>query len=82
MPLLEISRLGDGYLADAPVLDIPARVRSTRPSREAKLRALSGTDVEVELLSAEEGAAPRRTCAFHLTGGDRVQGGDEVRRGN
>ena len=43
MPLREIGRLGDGDLADASVLDIPARVRSNRLSREATLRSISET---------------------------------------
>ena len=81
LPLREIGRLGDGDLADASVLDIPARARST-PSREATLRTLSETEAVVELLSAENSAAPGRSFAFHLTGGDRVQGRDGVRRGN
>jgi tRNA-specific 2-thiouridylase len=60
---------------------IAAKVRSTRPPRDAVLRPLSETEAVVELMMAEEGVAPGQACVFYDPEGSRVLGGGWITRG-
>lgn len=75
VPLREINWLGDAPLTSRAEWPIRARVRSTRPPREAILRPLSATEAEVELLEPEEGVSAGQACAFYAAEGSRVLGG-------
>ncbi|MEO1293935.1 MAG: aminomethyltransferase beta-barrel domain-containing protein, partial [Pseudomonadota bacterium] len=55
-------------------------VRSTRPPRGARIKPVSGTAANVELLVAEEGVAPGQACVFYAPGGTRVLGGGWIKR--
>jgi len=53
---------------------VEVKVRSTRPPVAAILRPVGGgTDIDVELVSGEEGVAPGQACVFY--DGSRVLGG-------
>ena len=88
VPISQINWLGDGDIAaDAPAdgWDVEVRVRSTRPPKPAKLRAVgTGEDgrplAEVILFDAEEGVAPGQACVFYAPDGDRVLGGGWITR--
>lgn len=75
--LKEINWLGDGAFADAPAdgWEASVKVRSTRPSRPARIRPTGPDSAEVELLDAEEGVAPGQACVFYAPEGSRVLGG-------
>ena len=75
VPLKDINWLGDSPLTSRAEWPIRARVRSTRPPREAVLRPLSATEAEVELLTPEDGVAAGQACAFYAAEGSRVLGG-------
>jgi tRNA-specific 2-thiouridylase len=81
VPLREINWLGDAPLNSRAEWSIMAKVRSTRPPREAILRPISETEAEVELLSPEEGVSPGQACVFYETSGSRVLGGGWIWRG-
>ncbi len=81
VPLREINWLGDGPLSSQPEWRVTAKVRSTRPPREAVIRPLSDTEAEVELLSPEEGVSPGQACVFYTPEGSRVLGGGWIWRG-
>ena len=81
VPLREINWLGDAPLLAGAELPILARVRSTRPPREAILRPLSATTANVELLTPEEGISPGQACVFYAPEGSRVLGGGWIWRG-
>jgi len=81
VPLREINWLGDTPLQAGQEMALSVKVRSTRPPREAVLRALSATEAEVELLSPEEGVAPGQACVFYENGSTRVLGGGWIWRG-
>ena len=80
VPIHGINWLGDGPLEPGAKVALEARVRSTRPPREAVLRALSPTEAEVELVAAEEGISPGQACVLHEAGGTRVLGGGWIGR--
>ncbi len=80
VPLREINWLGDAPLEPGAEIALSARVRSTRPPREAVLRALSPTEATVELLSPEEGVSPGQACVLYETEGTRVLGGGWIGR--
>ena len=82
VPLREINWLGDTPLQAGQEWPISVKVRSTRPPREAVLRAISATEAEVELLSPEEGVAPGQACVFYENGSSRVLGGGWIWRGH
>jgi len=75
VPLKEINWLGEMPLDGRAEWVIRARVRSTRPPREAILRPLSSTTAEVELLEPEEGISAGQACVFYQPDGSRVLGG-------
>ena len=81
VPLREINWLGDEALMSRPEWSVMARVRSTRPPREAVIRPLSATEAEVELLAPEEGVSPGQACVFYAPEGSRVLGGGWIWRG-
>ena len=81
VPLREINWLGDEPFASRAEWHVMARVRSTRPPREAVLRPLSPNEAEVELLAPEEGVSPGQACVFYAREGSRVLGGGWIWRG-
>ncbi len=81
VPLREINWLGDVPLLSRAEWPVMAKVRSTRPPREAVIRPLSATEAEVELLAPEEGVSPGQACVFYEPGGSRVLGGGWIWRG-
>ena len=80
VPVREINWLGDGALEPGSEIALSVRVRSTRPPREAVLRASSATEATVELLAPEEGVSPGQACVFYEPGGTRVLGGGWIAR--
>ena len=81
VPVKEINWLGDAPLESRAEWHLSARIRSTRPPREAVLRPTGPTTGEVELIVAEEGVSPGQACVFYQTGGTRVLGGGWIHRG-
>ena len=75
VPLREINWLGDEPLTSRSEWQVIAKVRSTRPPREAVIRPVSATEAEVELLAPEEGVSPGQACVFYAPEGSRVLGG-------
>ena len=80
VPVGEINWLGDGPLEAGAEVPLLVRVRSTRPPREAVLRAESATRATVELLAPEEGVSPGQACVFYAPEGTRVLGGGWIGR--
>ena len=81
VPLREINWLGDEAITSRSEWRVMARVRSTRPPREAVIRPLSATEAEGELLAPEEGVSPGQACVFYAPEGSRVLGGGWIWRG-
>ncbi|HBM58304.1 tRNA 2-thiouridine(34) synthase MnmA [Salipiger marinus] len=81
VPVREINWLGDVPLASRAEWHVSVKVRSTRPPREAILRARPDGTAEVELLTPEEGVSPGQACVFYETGGTRILGGGWIWRG-
>jgi len=81
VPVREINWLGDGPLESRAEWDLSAKIRSTRPPREAVLRPTGPTTGEVELIVAEEGVSPGQACVLYESGGSRVLGGGWIHRG-
>jgi tRNA-specific 2-thiouridylase len=81
VPVREINWLGDAPLESRPEWPLSARIRSTRPPREAILRPTGPMSGEVELIVAEEGVSPGQACVFYETDGTRVLGGGWIHRG-
>ena len=73
--LKEVNWLGDTQLMTKSTWEIRAKVRSTRPPRDAVLRPISNTEAIVELIAAEEGIAPGQACVFYGQDSSRVLGG-------
>ena len=73
--LKEVNWLGDTALMAKSTWEIRAKVRSTRPPRDAVLRPISNTEAIVELIAAEEGIAPGQACVFYGQDSSRVLGG-------
>jgi tRNA-specific 2-thiouridylase len=76
--LREVNWLGDGTF-DAAIdrhSEIYVKVRSTRPSQPAWLRA-GAAGIEVELVGGEDGVSPGQACVFYdmAEGQSRVLGG-------
>lgn len=63
-------------LADGAVMDLEARVRSTRPPAPARLMR-EGDDYIVELAEGEDGISPGQACVLY--DGDRLLGGGYIR---
>jgi tRNA-specific 2-thiouridylase len=80
VPVAEVNWLGDNPMDSRNEWHLSVRVRSTRPPREAVLRATGPRRAEVELLNPEEGVAPGQACVFYETGGSRVLGGGWITR--
>ena len=81
--LRDVNWLGDTPLETLPAegIEIFAKVRSTRPPREARLLR-EGDDIVVELDGGEHGIAPGQACVFYDSDGDaaRVFGGGWIDR--
>ena len=72
-----INWLGDAAFESAPEggWPIEARIRSTRPSREATITPTGPTTAEVTMAIPEEGAAPGQACVFYAPESTRILGG-------
>ncbi|MEL6551195.1 MAG: tRNA 2-thiouridine(34) synthase MnmA [Pseudomonadota bacterium] len=81
VPVAEVNWLGDAPLESAEAWHITAKVRSTRPPRDAVLRPTGPRTAEVELLVAEEGISPGQACVFYAPDSTRVLGGGWITRG-
>ena len=81
VPLREVNWLGDEPLMSKAEWKIAAKVRSTRPPKDAILRPISDTEAVVELMMAEEGVAPGQACVFYDPNSSRVLGGGWITRG-
>ena len=79
--LKEVNWLGDEPLMSKAEWKIAAKVRSTRPPKDAILRPISNTEAVVELIMAEEGVAPGQACVFYDPNSSRVLGGGWITRG-
>ncbi len=81
--LRDVNWLGDEPLDALPAegMELFAKVRSTRPPREARLLR-EGDDIVVELDGGEHGIAPGQACVFYDSDGDaaRVFGGGWIDR--
>ena len=80
VPLKEVNWLGDQPLTSKTEWIIGAKVRSTRPPKDAILRPISDTEAVVELMMAEEGVAPGQACVFYDPNGSRILGGGWITR--
>ena len=82
MPIAEVNWLGDAPFEEAPPAgwEVAVRVRSTRPSKLARVRPRGPDRAEVELLAPEEGVAPGQACVFYAAEGSRVLGGGWIVR--
>ena len=81
VPLKEVNWLGDQPITSQTEWKISAKVRSTRPPKDAILRPISDTEAVVELMMAEEGVAPGQACVFYNPNSNRVLGGGWIKRG-
>lgn len=85
VPLREINWLGDEPFDSRETWDLEVKIRSTRAPRPARVRPLSATEAEVELVVAEDGVSPGQACVFYAPEGDpnpgRVFGGGWIWRG-
>ena len=81
VPLREVNWLGDEPLMSKAEWKIAAKVRSTRPPKDAILRPISDTEAVVELMMGEEGVAPGQACVFYDPNSSRVLGGGWITRG-
>ncbi|MEO1676738.1 MAG: tRNA 2-thiouridine(34) synthase MnmA [Pseudomonadota bacterium] len=80
VPVKEINWLGDAPLTSRAEWPLMAKVRSTRPPRDAVLRPTGPTTGDVELVVAEEGVSPGQACVFYEADGSRVLGGGWITR--
>ncbi|MEL6519739.1 MAG: tRNA 2-thiouridine(34) synthase MnmA [Pseudomonadota bacterium] len=81
VPVKELNWLGDGDLEPGQEIAVSAKIRSTRPPRDAILRPIAPGFAEVELLHPEEGVSPGQACVLYETAGTRVLGGGWIWRG-
>jgi len=81
VPVREINWLGDDPFTSRSEWHLSAKVRSTRPPREAIIRPQSDTTAEVELLTPEEGVSPGQACVFYDPNGSRIFGGGWIWKG-
>jgi len=64
----------------APPETCAVKVRSTRQPTPARVRAISNTEAEIEILGGEEAVAPGQACVFYEEDGTRVLGGGWIAR--
>lgn len=81
VPVREINWLGNAPLIAGSEYEIMVKIRSTRPPREAILRATGPETGDVELVDAEEGVSPGQACVFYAPDSTRVLGGGWIWRG-
>jgi tRNA-uridine 2-sulfurtransferase len=70
---------GINWLAAVPET-CAVKARSTRPPAPARVRAISNTEAETEILGGEEAVAPGQACVFYEEDGTRVLGGGWIAR--
>lgn len=72
-----INWLGTDAFEAAPTAgwSVEARIRSTRPTREATIHPTGPTTAQVTLTVPEEGVAPGQACVFYAPDNTRVLGG-------
>ncbi|MEL6583131.1 MAG: tRNA 2-thiouridine(34) synthase MnmA [Pseudomonadota bacterium] len=82
IPIKEVNWLGDGAFDTAPPegWSIRAKVRSTRPPKDAIIHPTGKNTAEVELIVAEDGVAPGQACVFYDSDSTRVLGGGWITR--
>ena len=78
--LKDVNWLGDGPLVPGEEVHLAAKVRSTRPPRDAVLRTTGPGEAEVTLIAPEQGVAPGQACALYAREGSRVLGGGWIAR--
>jgi len=71
--LRDVNWLGDGPLAEEPVREVFARVRSSQAPRPARLDATDPARITVELLDGEHGVAAGQACVFYENGDGRAR---------
>ncbi|MEM9349759.1 MAG: tRNA 2-thiouridine(34) synthase MnmA, partial [Pseudomonadota bacterium] len=81
VPVKEVNWLGDAPFEAQSEWHVGAKVRSTRPPRDAIIRPTGPRSAEVELVVAEEGISPGQACVFYANEGTRVLGGGWITRG-
>ncbi|MEM6897567.1 MAG: tRNA methyl transferase PRC-barrel domain-containing protein, partial [Pseudomonadota bacterium] len=81
VPVKEVNWLGDAAFEAQSEWHVGAKVRSTRPPRDAIIRPTEPRSAEVELVVAEEGISPGQACVFYANEGTRVLGGGWITRG-
>lgn len=81
VPVREINWLGDEPLESRKEWHIKVRVRSTRAPSDAILRPIGPDNVEVELLTPEQGISPGQACVFYDPDSSRIFGGGWIWRG-
>ncbi len=77
----QINWLGDQPFNQDVAHRLRVKIRSTRPPRPAKVRAMGGDKAEVELLEPEEGIAAGQACVFYSANSSRVFGGGWIYSG-
>jgi len=80
VPVREINWLGDEPLESRKEWHIKVRVRSTRAPSDAILRPIGPDNVEVELLTPEQGISPGQACVFYDPDSSRIFGGGWIWR--
>ena len=81
VPVREVNWLGDLPFESSNEWELSVKIRSTKPPVEAKVRPLSGTEAEVDLVVPEEGVSPGQACVFYQPDGSRVFGGGWIWKG-
>ena len=81
VPVKEVNWLGDAPFESQTEWHVGAKVRSTRPPRDAVIRPTGPTSAEVKLVVAEEGISPGQACVFYSPNSTRVFGGGWITRG-
>ncbi|MEO0486602.1 MAG: tRNA 2-thiouridine(34) synthase MnmA [Pseudomonadota bacterium] len=85
VPVAEVNWLGDEPFESREAWHLSAKVRSTRPPREAIIRPTGPRTATVELIAPERGISPGQACVFYDpavdSGGSRVFGGGWITRG-
>ena len=82
IPIKDVNWIGKTAFENAPEdgWHVRAKVRSTRPPRDAIIQPTGPTSANVELIVAEDGVAPGQACVFYASDETRVLGGGWITR--